>query len=68
MEHLDSVSPALWNLAGRGLTALWVLAWAGWAGGAAGGHETGAAVAGWIGLVVVVVATVLRRRELARSA
>jgi hypothetical protein len=62
----------LWSLTGRGLTALCVLAWTGWAGAAVGGHETGAAIAGWIGLVAVVVATVattvVRRRELARGA
>lgn len=68
---LPILAVILWSLAGRALTVLCVLAWAGWAVGAVGGHETGAAIAGWIGLVAVVVATVattvLRRRELARG-
>ncbi|ACU76116.1 hypothetical protein Caci_7287 [Catenulispora acidiphila DSM 44928] len=61
-----------WGYFGRGLTALCVVAWAGWAAWAVGGHETASAVAGWIGLVAVVVATMAttlaRRRQLARGA
>lgn len=62
----------LWGYFGRSLTALSVLAWIGWAAWAVGGHESASAVAGWIGLGAVVLATVattlVRRRKLARGA